>query len=71
VIFIGPGVDDEAEVEVLGADAAELLAPGGAEGPLVQAAVNDNAAIVSSRVLTSHTVTRPMASCLPALFSFH
>ena len=58
----------------MGAAAVEVLADGGAEGPLAHAALaamNDNAAvIVRIRVLTSHTVTPPMARCLPALFSF-
>jgi hypothetical protein len=70
VIFIGPGLVTEA----VGATAVEVLADGGVEGPLAHAAlaaVNDNAAvIVRIRVLTSHTVTPPMACCLPALFSF-
>jgi hypothetical protein len=70
VIFIGPGLVTEA----VGATAVEVLADGGVEGPLAHAAlaaVNDTAAvIVRIRVLTSHSVTPPIARCLPALFSF-
>src|SRR5262245_34215777 len=55
VIFIGPGGGAEAETEALGA--ADVLALGGAEGPLEQAALaakNTNAAlVVRSQVLTS------------------
>jgi hypothetical protein len=51
-----------------------VLAAGGEDGPPAQAAptaVNDNAAvIISRRALTRQTVTPPMASCLPVLFSF-
>jgi hypothetical protein len=72
LIFIGPGGGAEAETEVLGA--ADVLAAGGADGPLehaVLAAANANAAVlVRSCVLTSYTVTPPVARCLPALFSF-
>jgi hypothetical protein len=72
VIFIGPEVGAEAEIEALGA--ADVLAAGGAEGLLEHdalAAMNANAAVVvRSRVLTSYTVTPPVARCLPALFSF-
>jgi hypothetical protein len=55
VIFIGPGGDTEAETEGLGA--ADVLAAGGAEGPLEHAALaakNANAVVVvRSQVLTS------------------
>jgi len=55
VIFIGPGGDAEAETEGLGA--ANVVAVGGAEGPLEHAALaarNANAVVVvRSEVLTS------------------
>jgi hypothetical protein len=55
VIFIGPGGDAEAETEGLGA--ADVVAVGGAEGPLEHAALaarNANAVVVVRReVLTS------------------
>jgi hypothetical protein len=72
VIFIGPGGGAEVEIEVLGVE--DVLAAGGAEGPVEHAALaamNANAAVVvRCRVLTSYTVTPPVARCLPALFSF-
>jgi hypothetical protein len=73
VIFIGPRVDAEAEVEVLGVAAADVLAVGGVDGPPAHAAVaaiNDAAVTAIRRVFTSHTVTPPTLSCLPAIFSF-
>jgi hypothetical protein len=55
VIFIGPEGDAEAEIEGLGA--ADVVAAGGAEGPLEHAALaarNANAVVVvRSEVLTS------------------
>jgi hypothetical protein len=74
VIFIGPGLAGvEAEVEVLDDETDVVLAAGGEDGPPAQAAltaVNDNAAVIISRqAFTRQTVTPPMASCLPALFS--
>jgi len=74
VILNGPGVAAEAEVEELGAEAAGVLAVDGVDGPLAHAAVatvNDTVAVTANRrVLTSHTVTPRIPSCLPALFSF-
>jgi hypothetical protein len=74
VIFNGPRVDPEADVEVLGVDAADVSAPGGVEGPLAHAAVaavNDTAVTANRRILMWHTVTLPIPSCLSALFSFY
>jgi hypothetical protein len=75
VIFIAPRLGGaDVDVEVFDAEAADVLPAGGVEGPPAQAAltaVNDNAAVIVSRqAFTSHTVTPPMASCLPVLFSF-
>ena len=72
VIFVGPGGGAEAETEALGG--ADVLGAGGAEGPLEHAALaakNDNATVVvRSRVLTSHTVTPPVALVSQRFFSF-
>jgi hypothetical protein len=73
VIFIGPGLAGaEAEVEVLNDETDVVLAAGAEDGPPAQAAltaVNDNAVIISNQAFTRQTVTPPMASCLPVLFS--
>jgi hypothetical protein len=53
VIFIGPALGGaEADFDVLGAGAADVLAGGGEVGPLAQAAlsaVTDNATVIVSR----------------------
>jgi len=67
VIFNGPGFGAEADDELLGAEAADVFAAGGVEGPPAHAAVaavNETAVTANRRALTRDTVTPPMPSCL-------